>query len=50
MKYEKPKLNVLGPALGAIHSNCGEKGSGNVDSLGCPINQHNTAAAYEADE
>ncbi len=49
MKYEKPEVAVLAPAIGAIQSgNCRKPQSFADHSGGC--GSQNSSGAYEADE
>lgn len=48
MKYEKPTIGIVAPAIHAIQSHC-QKGSSHSDNCGTPVNQA-TNNAYEADE
>ncbi len=47
MKYEKPEVTHLSPALNAIESHCA-KGKNAKDN--CANNDEATPTAYEADE
>lgn len=49
MKYEKPEVALLGPAIGAIESqSCSKPHSVTDHSSGC--GSQNSSGAYEADE
>jgi len=50
MIYRKPELTFLAPAISVIRTQCSQKGINNLDSLGCSGSNHNSVAAYEADE
>jgi hypothetical protein len=51
MKYENPRLNILGPALGMIKSNCTKVGHfDDADPIQCLSSQKSNGFAYEADE
>ena len=48
MKYEKPRIGIVAPAIDAIQNHC-DKSSSHSDNCGTPVNQA-TNTAYEADE
>lgn len=52
MKYEKPEINVLTSAIGAVRQSCPNKGGPFADSEGeCGgTNPKSGNGAYEADE